>query len=140
MNTDFLADINWLAVIAATFAYFLLGALWYSKALFANPWIRDTKIDVNDPNLRKGMAGIMVTSFILMLITCIGLAILAERIGLYYWMSGVKLGLVTGICFGLTAISVSYLYEKRSSTLHWINGGYTVLGHIIAATIICAWP
>jgi hypothetical protein len=31
-----LSDINWLAVVIATAAAFMLGGLWYSKALFGN--------------------------------------------------------------------------------------------------------
>jgi hypothetical protein len=31
-------DINWLAVLAAAAASFLLGGLWYSPILFAKPW------------------------------------------------------------------------------------------------------
>jgi hypothetical protein len=39
MNTDFLKDINWLAVLVAGIAYWALGALWYSKILFSNKWL-----------------------------------------------------------------------------------------------------
>ena len=33
----------------------------------------------------------------------------------------------------------NYLYEKKPFGLWLINGAYTVLGHIIAAVIICVW-
>ena len=32
--------VNWLAVIAATIAAFMLGGLWYSPLLFAKAWQR----------------------------------------------------------------------------------------------------
>ena len=139
MNTSFLSEINWLAVLVAALAYFALGALWYSKALFAKKWILHTKIDMSNPDVSKGMAGIMFMSFVFMFITCVGLAILRSRLELDTWMGGAKLGLLTGLCFGITAISISYLYEKRSSELHFINGAYTLVGNIIAAIIICSW-
>ena len=50
--------IHWLAVLAAAVAYFSLGAIWYSKVLFAKKWLALTKIDASDPNAIKGMAGI----------------------------------------------------------------------------------
>jgi MFS family permease len=139
MDASNFNDINWLAVFVAALAYFMLGAIWYSKALFANRWIRHTKIDMSNPDVKKGMAAIMITSFVLMFITCVGLAILRSRLDLSGWMSGLKLGLLTGICFGMTAISISYVYEKRSTELHLINGAYTVVGNVIAAIIICCW-
>ena len=40
MDTSFFSDMNWLAVLVAAVAYFMLGALWYSKALFGNAWIK----------------------------------------------------------------------------------------------------
>ncbi|MEO6406956.1 MAG: DUF1761 domain-containing protein [Ferruginibacter sp.] len=139
MNTEFLSEINWLAVFVATLAYFFLGAIWYSKILFANKWIELTKVDASNPDATKGMGGIMLASALLMFVTCIALAILRSYLDIGGWMSGLKLGLLTGICFGTTAISISYLYEKRNTGLHLINGGYTTLGNVIAAIIICCW-
>lgn len=139
MNPEILKNIHWLAVLAAAVGYFALGAIWYSKILFAPKWLALLKIDASDPNATKGMAAIMATSFVTILVACIGLAILAAYLNLGGFVSGVKLGALTGICFGATAISNSYLYEKRPTGLHLINGGYTIVGNIIAAVIICVW-
>jgi hypothetical protein len=141
MDTSFLGNLNWLAVFCAALAYFALGALWYSKLMFAGKWLSLTNIDPKNPDASKGMAVIMTSSFLLMFITALGIAILQSKLLLTGgWMSGMKLGLLTGLFFGATAISISYLYEKRDPGLHLINGGYTVVGNIIAAIIICSWP
>jgi hypothetical protein len=139
MDTSIFSDLNWIAVLLGGLGYFLLGALWYSKVLFAPAWIRLCKIDVNDPKVKQGVALIMITSVLWMMLTALGLAILRERLAIHGWQSGMKLGLLTGILFGASSISISYLYERRPMGLYFINGGYTILGHIIAATIICAW-
>ena len=139
MNTAIFNEINWLAVLVATLAYFALGALWYSKLLFADKWIAYTKVNPADPDATKGAAGIMLGSLVLMFITVLALAILRAYLHKEGWMSGLKIGLLTGICFGATAISVSYLYEKRPTGLHLINNGYTVVGHVIAAIFLCSW-
>ncbi len=140
MNISFPADLNWIAVFCGALVYFVLGALWYSKALFAKSWILLTKVDASNPAASKGMGAIMFVSFIWMFISALGIAILRERLDLTGgWMSGIKLGTVTGLLFGASAISISYLYEKRPLGLHFINGGYTLLGNIIAAVIICSW-
>lgn len=139
MNTAFLDGINWLAVLVAGLAYFALGAIWYSF-LFSKQWIKSSGVDVNNPKMKEGMAVTMGSSAILMILTAVGIAILANKLELSAcWMSGVKLGAVTGLLLGSTAISISYLYEKRPLGLYLINGGYTLLGNIIAATIICCW-
>jgi hypothetical protein len=132
--------INWVAVIVAALAYFVLGALWYSKILFAKRWIADLKIDVNDPNAKKGVGLMFGGSLVLMFVQCVALAILAGKIeDLSGWMSGVKLGALTGCCFCAAAVGVNYLYEKKPLSLFLINGGYAIVGNIIAGIIICCW-
>ncbi|MDP4264225.1 MAG: DUF1761 domain-containing protein [Bacteroidota bacterium] len=140
MNTALFSDINWLAVLVAAVAYFAIGGLWYSKVLFANSWVRLSGVNMNDPNAKKGAAQIMLASFVLMIVACIGLAILIARIGSSGWMTGCKTGLITGICFSATAISISYLYEKKPTGLHLINGLYNIIGSVVAGSIIAAWP
>jgi len=133
--------LNWVAILVATLAYFLLGALWYSKVLFATRWIADNKIDINDPNAKKGMGLMFGGSFVLMFIQCLAIAILAERISIVGdgWMSGLKLGALTGCCFSSATIGINYLYEKKPLSLFLINAGYAICGNIIAAIIICCW-
>ena len=135
--SELFKDFPWLPVLLGAVGYFALGALWYSKLLFADKWIAYTKVDINNPDAKKGMGALMLMSFIGMFICSFAIGILAAKLDLHGWMSGVKLGLLTGGGFGATAICISYLYEKRPWGLHFINNGYTVLGNIIAAVIIC---
>jgi hypothetical protein len=139
MNTDIFSQINWLAVLVAALAFFVLGAIWYSF-LFRNAWIKSSGVNVNDPNAKKGVAGMFLTSFILIIITCIGLSLFITRIGSGGWMTGLKIGLVAGICFCAAAICNSYLYEKRPLALHLINSFYNIVGCVIAGIIIAVWP
>lgn len=140
MNTEVFQDINWIAVIVAALGYFMLGAIWYSPVLFSKKWLRYTKIDANDPEVKKGAGMIMLGSFLLMLLCSAGLAVLANRLDVIGgWISGVKLGLITGICIAGTAVHISFIYEKRPLGLHLIDGGYNVLGNVIAAVIIAVW-
>jgi hypothetical protein len=132
--------INWIAVIVASLAYFMLGALWYSKALFAKRWIADLKIDVNNPDAKKGMGMMFGGSLVLMFVQCLALAVLAGKMeGLTTWMSGLKLGAFMGCCFCAAAVGVNYLYEKKPCSLFLINAGYAIVGNIIAGIIICSW-
>lgn len=131
--------INWLALLVAAIAYFALGALWYSKVLFAKRWMQDAKIDPNDPKAKEGMGMMFGGSLAMMLISSFAIAVLANRLGLSGWMSGIKLGALLGACFGAAGIAINYFYEKRPMSLFMINAGYQVLGCIIAGIIICMW-
>ena len=35
-------ELNYLAIVAAALANFVVGGLWYSPALFGGPWMRAT--------------------------------------------------------------------------------------------------
>lgn len=138
MNSETLHNIHWLGALLGGLAYFALGALWYSKILFAPKWIEYCKIDVNNPDMKKGIAGIFLGSLVLMMITSICIAILAYKLQANGALNGAKLGLFTGLAFGATALSISYIYEKRPFGLYLINGGYTAVGSMIAGMIICS--
>ena len=138
MNTEIFNHINWLAVLAGGLAYFFLGAIWYT-GLFGKKWRSYNAALMNDPNAKKGTAGIMLISLVMMLVCALGLALIVTRLNLSGWMVGLKLGILTGVCFAATAVHISYVYEKRPLGLHLINGLYNIAGNIIAAIIICSW-
>lgn len=140
MNTGFLSHINWLAVLVAAAAYFMLGALWYSKALFGTKWAQLVKLDTSNPDLKKGMGGMLVSTFVLTLLVCFGLEVLIVKFNFLQELSyGIKLGLLTGLAFATTAVSIHYVYENKPTNLYLINNGYHVIGHVIAASILVLW-
>jgi hypothetical protein len=138
MDTSFLSHLNWLHILVAAIAYFVLGAIWYS-ALFQKKWVAYHEVQMNAPDAKKGVAAIMIGSFIWMFIISFALAVLVYRLNLNNAMSGIKLGLFTGLCFSAAAISITYLYLKKPAGLHLIDGLYHIAGQIIAAIILCVW-
>ena len=138
MHTEIFNNINWLAVLVAGIAYFLLGAIWYS-VLFGKKWKSYNASLADAADAKKGAAGIMIFSLLLMIVCALGLAIIAKRYGIFGWSGGLKLGLLTGICFAATAVHISYVYEKRPLGLHLINGLYNILGNVVAALVVCLW-
>jgi Protein of unknown function (DUF1761) len=139
MNTEIFNQVHWLAVLAGGLAYFFLGAIWYT-ALFGKKWRSYNTAAVNDPNSKKRAGQTFLISLVLMLLCAAGIGILVARFNITGgWMTGLKLGLVTGICFSATAVHISYIYEQRPLGLHLINGFYNIAGNVIAAIIICCW-
>ncbi|MBK8608831.1 MAG: DUF1761 domain-containing protein [Chitinophagaceae bacterium] len=139
--TNLFDYLNWGAIAIAALAYFVVGALWYSPLLFVKKWLAYLNIDPNAPDAKKGMAVMFGGSLIMMIVQAIAIAILAERLGIRGdgWMSGLKLGALTGCCFCATTIGINYFYEKKPIGLFLINAGYAVVGNIIAGVIICTW-
>lgn len=133
-----LNNIPWLQVIVAAVAYFALGAIWYGP-VFSKAWIRGHRINMNDPDIKKGVAGVMITSFFIVLIICICLAIVKEVASVSDWQHAVKWGAFLGFGFAFTSTSMSYLYLKKPLSIHLIDGLYHVVGMVIAMTIMTVW-
>lgn len=136
---DVISNLDWLHILVAAIAYFIIGAVWYSL-LFQKSWIRNHKIDTSNPEAKKGAGMIMFLGFIWTIIIVAGLAILINKMILTGGaLSGVKLGLTTGVCFSALTISMTYLYLKKAATLHFIDGLYHIVGQIVAAIILLLW-
>ena len=130
------ADFNWLAIIAATIAAFVLGGGWYAKGVFGASWMQDvglTEEDANSANMPKIFGG----AFVLQLIAAMTLAaILGPESN---WLSGIQTGLLVGVGFLATAYGVTYLFEQRPLRLFMINAGYNVVLLAIMGAIIGGW-
>jgi hypothetical protein len=138
MLTEILSGLNWLHVLVAAIAYFGLGAIWYSF-MFKDQWIKLSGVKMDDPNAKKGVAGVMLTSLVLMLIQTIGIAVLEHQFMTTGLMSGLKMGIFVGVVFTSTAIAINYLYNMKPTMLYVIDCGYQILGCAIAGAIMAAW-
>ena len=139
MDTSIFSNLNWLHILVATVAYFAFGAIWYAP-LFGKTWARLHKVSMDDDgDAMKGFAAIMATGFVTTFFVTTALAILVSRLQLTEVLSGIKLGAFTGLFFSAAAISITYLYLRKPIGLHLIEGGYHVIGQMIAASILVAW-
>lgn len=136
MFNDMLANLNWLAILAGAAAYFVLGALWYSPVLFANPWARMVGLKFDDPDAKKGMPLLFIGSFVLMFMASWGLALLLQLLPGAGILQAAKLGMLVSVCFSFTAMAISYLYTRKPAALYAIDGGYHILGTVLAAVVI----
>jgi hypothetical protein len=131
-----LSDVNWLAVVLATVVAFMLGGLWYSKALFGNAWMQEvglTEDAVNNANMAKTFGGTIVLQIIAA--TALSAFLGTEST----WQSGLETGLWVGLFWIATAYGVTYLFEQRSMRLFLINAGYYVVLYGMMGAIIGAW-
>lgn len=128
------SSINWLAVIVAAIATFVLGGLWYGP-LFGKSWQRAA--GVSDEAAKGGAGKIFGVSFVMELVAA---TVLAMFIGPG---AGVAAGLFAGGSVGLfwvaTAFAVVYLFERRPAA-HWlVNAGYQVVAFFLMGGILGAW-
>jgi hypothetical protein len=128
------AHINWLAVIVAAVAPFLIGSLWYGPVL-GKTWMRLTGITKETPG-QNPMALTMGVTAVLNLIIATSLALFIGGGNLQF---GLFAGLAAGLTFVAMALGVIYLFESRPFKLWLLNAGYQVIVFTVMGTIIGAW-
>lgn len=130
-----IAGLNWLAVVTAAVAAFLLGAAWYSRRLFGTIWMKE--IGLTEKALSQGHTKLVFGgTFALQLVGAAALALfLGPGSG---WLTGLQYGLLVGLCWIATAYGITYFFEQRSLRLYLINAGYYVLLFAAMGTIIGA--
>ncbi|MDB5232688.1 MAG: hypothetical protein JWN76_3493 [Chitinophagaceae bacterium] len=138
MFQNLTSGLPWLHILVATIGYFVLGAIWYSF-LFQKPWIRGHKIDMNNPEAKKGVAGVMVISFVLQFLICTGIAVVLKAVPPAGIGDAVETAAFVGFFFAFLTTSVSYMYLQKPFVIHLIDGLYNVVGMMIAAAILTAW-
>ena len=127
-------DVNWLGVLAAAVAGFLIGGLWYGP-LLGKAWQRESGL--SDESIKgANMPLIFGTTFLLNLFAAFILAHVLDT----YGEPGLELAIMIagGIALGfiVTSIGVNYLFARKSLKLFLIDSGYWLLNYVAMGAIL----
>jgi len=130
------SSVNYLAVLVAAVAVYVLRTLWYSPAFLGKLWI--TASGLTEETAKEGNPGLIFgVSFLLELVAAF---VLAMFIGTEATVSsGLQTGFLAGLFWVSTALGVVYLFERRSLRLWLLNAGYLTLAFTVMGGILGAW-
>ena len=137
MVLDFFGDLNWLAIVVATLAWFAFSAVWYSVPPLSNAWQKASKVDMTGEG--APLAVLFIPTLIGYFVTTIVIALLARAIGAAEVVDGIILGIVLGVGFGAVGALVSQVYERKGGTYWVINGVNAIIAYMIVAVIVTVW-
>lgn len=139
MIFDTLGELNWLAVIVATVAYFILGALWYAPPVFGRAWMRAGGIEMQEGQ-RPGPA-VYIIPLIANFLAVVATAMLVVATGTTETSDAIMLGLVVwgGYVVGLTLLGATFDTRPSAGVWFTINVGYHLIGLVGAALIVTLW-
>lgn len=128
-------NINYLSILLAGVAAFMLGFLWYS-ALFSKVWQKE--VGMTDADIQGGnMVMIFGTSFLLMCVMMFGMVPLLL---MYHTditaLHGAFHGALFGIFFCTTSMGINYLYQRKSIKLFLIDASYQIAFLTLGGAII----
>ena len=128
---------NWLAVIAAAIAHFVLGAAWFGGMKSA--WLAGTG-KTEQELLQQGSPALAYSiAFVSNLIMALVLAKVIAASGRWSATGGMRVGLVLGFGLAFTAMVTELVFEARSTPFLLIAGGYPVAGCVLMGAILGAW-
>ena len=129
-------ELNYLAILAATAASFVLGGLWYSPVLFGKVWMVETGI-TEESAQQRNMVKVFGLAILATLIVAFNLAaFLGPEASL---TSGAFYGFLAGAGWVAMAFAINDLFEGRTLRLFAINAGYHTLSFTLMGAIIGVW-
>jgi hypothetical protein len=131
---------NWLVILCAAVAYWVLGYVWYSL-LFGKMWSaelirhRGERAAPAPPEIAAKLIG----TFVCNLIAAGAMAYVIHRTTLADLTHVLRLAIAAGIGFAGTAITMAYIWESKPTKVWFIDAGYNIVGCLLMALIIFYW-
>lgn len=136
-----LSAINWLAVIAASLVGFLIGFIWYGP-LFGKKWMElvgMTEEEVQSGNMKKTFGFTFI--FQLVMAFCMAMFFFGdpEAASMMNAANGSFYGFLTGFGWVSMVLAVNALYEQKSWSYIFLNGGYWIIVYTLMGLILGSW-
>ena len=130
-------EVNYLAVLVAAVAAFILGWIWYSPMLFAKPWSAENPAMMEQQRSNpQPMGRSIAVAFLCGLIAAYAMGVLLIPQQHHSLTIGLKRGFASGVCLVATAYGATYTFEGKSMR-HWlINAGYYVVEFTLMGAIL----
>lgn len=126
--------VSWLAIVAAVVAAFVVGALWYSPALFIRPWAEMSGVDGEKFN--AGMPRALIVDGISFIVMAWALDQVQQAWGAETLIQGILVCLLVWVGFVATTLLHSVTYEQRPLAFYAINAGYRLVSIMVMGVVL----
>ena len=137
LSIHHLHHVNHLAVIVSALILWLLGAIWYSPALFAKPWM--AALGIVPGGAKKGLATGMISSLVGDILLAFALLHFVLWSGAASYGEGCFVGFLCWLGFFAATQFPQGIYEGRPLRLFAINSGYWLVGLVIIGGLLAVW-
>ncbi|HYW37270.1 MAG TPA: DUF1761 domain-containing protein [Terriglobales bacterium] len=131
-------------MLVSAIATMVIGFLWYSPVLFANPWMRLMGIDPNDKakiaEMQKSAGKIYSLAFVASIASAAVLAKIIDLTSVDTISYGMKIGFGVWLGFVTTVQLTGALFGKQPTKLYLINTGYQLVCYLVMGAILAKWP
>ncbi len=131
---------NYLAVVVAAVASFILGMIWHGP-LFGKAWAEARGVTPEQmEKAKKEMPRFMVLIAVSLLVVAWGLGVIASYLHLFTWVHGVKLGLLCWFAFALAVAAVDAMMTAGKRMPQFlISAGSWLITCLVSGIIVSVW-
>lgn len=130
--------VNYLAILLASIAAFIVGGIWYSKLAFGKSWME--LADLSEETVKEKMVTKIISVFLLSLVMAYMLSHVAHMsinvFGYSAQVAGISSSFAIWFGFVLPVIMGTGLFERRRKELIFINLGNWLVTLLTMGTII----
>jgi hypothetical protein len=131
-------EINYPAVLAATAAYWLVGAFWYSHYLFRGPWMQMMGYEEAQVQRMVLRSVPQLETLLWSLIYCLILAVIIEMGSAHNARKGAEIGFVLWVPVWLVVV-VATVYNGWPINMVWLHAGAAMIASVVAGLILGSW-
>ena len=115
---------------------FVLGAVWFSPALFGKAWKRANGFGASEPP--QASAQMMILAFVLTLVMSANLAMfLNDPKTTLAW--GATAGFLAGFGWVVMGMGIVSIFERQLLAYVLVNGGYLTVALVVMGAILGGW-
>lgn len=131
---------NHLAILVCAVSVFVLGAPWYSKAMFLRPWARANGFepDAPRPETAKHPARVFGMAFLMAWLAAYAFAIVVGH-GPHPFALWLHHGFACGLGIAATSFGINYQFANKPAVLLFIDGGYHIVQFMLYGLILGLW-
>jgi len=130
--------INYVAVLAAAVAGWLIGAVWYGA--LGNIWMTAlgwTAAGMAGPDGKRRMpVGPMILAFVAQILMALMLAGIVGHLGASTVANGIISGALVWLGFVITTIAVNNAFQRKKPTLTVIDGGHWLAVLVVQGAVL----
>lgn len=128
--------INYWAVLVAGVVAMVVGAFWYSNAMFAKPWMKE--IGKKESELGGANSGYVI-AIVSNLVMAYVLAHFIQYAGATTIWQGVMTGAWAWLGFAAATSAMNYAFSGKSWKLFAIDSGMQLVVLVIMGAILATW-
>ena len=126
---------NYLAVLVAAIASFVIGWIWYAKPVFGNLY---HKLG-GSMGSKKGMGSKIVSQLIVSLVTAYVLAMFTGLLSATTFSAGIVVGFWAWLGFAGATTMGNVIWGKQSFKLWLLSNGLELVSYAVMAGIVASW-